>query len=91
MKCRLRSHSEMEFRHAARSQTGGAGKLTRALPYTQTGLRLDLRRERPDTVVEFTMSRSQWDDVRRNDIELVGIAAVRAQLGTARCSTSPAT
>lgn len=65
--------------------------VTRALPYTQTSSWRSLRRERADTVVEFTMSRSQWDEVRRNDIEIVGVAAVRAQLGTVRGTSSPAT
>jgi len=58
--------------------------VTSSLPYTQTGCSIQQRRERPDTMLEFAMSRAQWNAVRRNDIDLIGIDAARAQLKPAR-------
>lgn len=55
--------------------------VTRSLPYTYTGAELALRRDKPDTMLSFSMDRAQWTAQRRDDIELVGIPAVRAQLG----------
>ncbi|MEH3131572.1 MAG: GNAT family protein [Mycolicibacterium neoaurum] len=55
--------------------------VTRSLPYTYTGADLALRRDKPDTMLSFAMDRAQWTAQRRDDIELVGIPAVRAQLG----------
>ena len=59
-------------------------EVTGSLPYVQTGSWLQQRRERPDTMLEFAMSRAQWNTARREDIELIGIDAARAQLTTAR-------
>jgi hypothetical protein len=53
-------------------------------PYVQTGSSSQQRREHNDTMLEFTMRRTEWNIARRNDIELRGIDAVRIQLGTAR-------
>jgi len=58
--------------------------VTRSLPYVQTGSSLQQRRDRPDTMLEFAMSRAQWNTARREDIDLIGIVAARAQLTTAR-------
>ncbi len=58
--------------------------VTSSLPYVHTGSSLQQRRERPDTLLEFAMSRAQWNTARRNDIDLIGIDAARAQLKTAR-------
>lgn len=58
--------------------------VTSSLPYVPTGSSLQQRRERSDTMLEFTMSRAQWDTVHRNDIDLIGIDAARLQLDTAR-------
>jgi RimJ/RimL family protein N-acetyltransferase len=58
--------------------------VTGSLPYAQTGSSLQQRRERSDSMLEFTMSQAQWDTAHRNDIELIGIDAARLQLGTAR-------
>ncbi len=58
--------------------------VTRSVPYLQSGSSIQLRRERPDTMLEFTMRRAQWNTARRNDIDLIGIDAARAQLSTAR-------
>lgn len=55
--------------------------VTRSLPYTYTGAELALRRDKPDTMLSFSMDRGQWTAQRHDDIELVGIPAVRAQLG----------
>jgi RimJ/RimL family protein N-acetyltransferase len=58
--------------------------VTSSLPYVRTGSSLQQRRERPDTMLEFTMGRAQWNTALRNDIDLIGIDAGRAQLKTAR-------
>jgi RimJ/RimL family protein N-acetyltransferase len=58
--------------------------VTRSLPYTQTATTRETRRESPDTMVEFAMAPGQWATIRRDDIRLVGIEAVRAQLETTR-------
>lgn len=51
--------------------------VTRSLPYTSAGATEELRRDRPDTMLSFAMARSQWETVRRTDIELTGTEAVR--------------
>jgi RimJ/RimL family protein N-acetyltransferase len=51
--------------------------VTRSLPYTAEDATQEPRRDRPDTMLSFSMSRRQWQTVRRRDIELTGIAAVR--------------
>ena len=58
--------------------------VTRSLPYTHTGTSRPPRRGHPDTMLAFVMTSRQWTTVRRNDIQLNGIEAARAQLGTAR-------
>jgi RimJ/RimL family protein N-acetyltransferase len=58
--------------------------VTRSLPYTETGSTVEDRRGRPDTMVGFAMAPGRWATIRRDDIRLVGIEAVRAQLGTQR-------
>lgn len=58
--------------------------VTRSLPYTETGTTTETRRDRPDIMVAFTMTSGRWETVRRDDIHLVGIEAVRGQLGTQR-------
>jgi hypothetical protein len=58
--------------------------VTRSLPYVQTGTSSQQRRGHNDTMFEFTMRRAHWDTRTRNDIELRGVDAVRAQLDTAR-------
>ncbi|MCX2932422.1 GNAT family protein [Mycobacterium sp. CVI_P3] len=58
--------------------------VTRSLPYTETGTTVEQRRDRPDTMVEFTMTPGQWATIRRDDIRLVGIEGSRAQLGSQR-------
>lgn len=60
---------------------GASLGVTRALPYAETGTRTELRRGKPDTMVEFVMTSEQWKTVERTDIELTGIAAVREHLG----------
>ena len=66
----------------------GAGavpsKFALSLPYTETGTRRQPRRERSNTMVEFTMTPQQWATVRRDDIHLAGIDGTRAQLKTKR-------
>ena len=59
-------------------------RVTRSLPYIETGSSIQQRREHPDTMLEFAMSYAQWATVYRNDIELIGIDQARAQLRTAR-------
>lgn len=55
--------------------------VTRALPYAETATRTEQRRGQPDTMIEFAMTAERWDAVKRNDIHLVGMSAVREQLG----------
>ncbi|MGX9674853.1 GNAT family N-acetyltransferase [Mycobacterium sp. HM-7] len=58
--------------------------VTRSLPYAQTGSSRQSRRGVFDTMLEFTMSRAQWDPVRRSDIQLIGVDAVVDQLSLGR-------
>ncbi|MBB3750012.1 RimJ/RimL family protein N-acetyltransferase [Mycolicibacterium sp. BK634] len=58
--------------------------VTRSLPYVETGTTVEDRRDRPDTMVGFAMTPGRWATIRRNDIRLVGIEAVRGLLGTQR-------
>lgn len=58
--------------------------VTRSLPYAQTGSSRQSRRGVLDTMLEFTMTRGQWDTLRRNDIHLRGVNAVVDQLGLRR-------
>lgn len=58
--------------------------VTRSLPYTETGTVTDLRRDCPDTMIEFAMVPGQWAGIRRSDIRLAGIEPARGQLGTQR-------
>ncbi|MEZ0358308.1 GNAT family N-acetyltransferase [Mycobacterium sp. SA01] len=58
--------------------------VTRSLPYVETVRTVELRRDRPDTMVGFAMTPGRWATIRRDDIRLVGIEAVRGQLGTQR-------
>ena len=46
--------------------------VTRSLPYTEHGAVPEQRRDRPDTMLAFAMTRQQWQTIRRNDIQLVG-------------------
>lgn len=58
--------------------------VTRSLPYVQTGSSRRSRRGVFDTMLEFTMTRDQWETLRRNDIQLVGVDPVVDQLGLRR-------
>jgi len=58
--------------------------VTRSLPYVQTGSSRQSRRGVFDTMLEFTMTRAQWDQLQRRDIELIGIVPVVDQLGLRR-------
>jgi RimJ/RimL family protein N-acetyltransferase len=58
-------------------------RVTRSLPYTQDGAAQEQRRERPDTMLAFSMTRRQWQTVRRNDIGLTGVEPIREFLGAA--------
>ena len=58
--------------------------VTRSLPYTETGTTVEDRRRRPDTMVGFAMTPGRWATIRRDDIRLIGVEAVREQLGTQR-------
>jgi len=51
--------------------------VTRSLPYTEDGAYREMRRDREDTMLSFSMSRGQWETVRRNDIQIRGIGPVR--------------
>ncbi|MEN4449462.1 GNAT family protein [Mycobacterium sp. SM3041] len=58
--------------------------VTRSLPYVQTGSSRQSRRGVFDTMLEFTMTRAQWETLRRRDIELIGVDAVIDQLALRR-------
>ncbi len=58
--------------------------VTRSLPYARTGSSRQPRRGVFDTMLEFTMTRAQWETVRRGDIRLRGVDAVLDQLGLRR-------
>ncbi|WP_431239006.1 GNAT family N-acetyltransferase [Mycolicibacterium aichiense] len=63
---------------------GASLAVTRSLPYVETVRTVELRRDRPDTMVGFAMTPGRWATIRRDDIRLVGIDAVRGQLETQR-------
>ncbi len=48
-------------------------RVTRSLPYTEEVAVQEQRRDRPDTMLAFSMDRPHWQTVHRNDIELTGI------------------
>ncbi|BBZ57417.1 GNAT family N-acetyltransferase [Mycolicibacterium phocaicum] len=58
--------------------------VTRSLPYVQTGSSRQSRRGVFDTMLEFTMTRAQWETLRRRDIALIGVDAVIDQLALRR-------
>ncbi|TLH50330.1 GNAT family N-acetyltransferase [Mycolicibacterium aubagnense] len=58
--------------------------VTRSLPYTQAGTSRQSRRGVLEAMLEFTMTRDQWETVRRGDIRLVGVDAAIDQLGLRR-------
>ena len=51
--------------------------VTRSLGYEQIGHSRQLRRGVPDEQLEFRMPRTQWESIRRHDIEMSGIDAAR--------------
>lgn len=55
--------------------------VTRSLPYVRNGSSQHTRRDRADLLLHFAMSRERWLTVRRDDISLHGIEAVRTLLG----------
>jgi RimJ/RimL family protein N-acetyltransferase len=52
-------------------------RVTRSLPYTEDGPVQEERRDRPDTMLTFSMTQQQWQTARRNDIQLAGIGPIR--------------
>ena len=63
--------------------------VTKSLGYVETGRKRALRRDLPDQIVNFEMSRAHFATIRRADITLHGIEAVRDQLETERRSPGP--
>ncbi|KKF00348.1 GNAT family N-acetyltransferase [Mycolicibacterium obuense] len=55
--------------------------VTRSLPYMRNGSSQHTRRDCTDLLLHFAMSRERWLTVRRDDISLHGIEAVRTLLG----------
>ncbi len=55
--------------------------VTRKLGYSEEGRRRALRRDEPDEMIGFRMDRAHHNSIRRDDIELRGVAATRAFLG----------
>lgn len=63
---------------AAYDDNGPSLGVTASLGYTEAGRRRVVRRTSPAEMVGFRMSRGHWDQhVRRDDIELAGVAAAR--------------
>jgi len=58
--------------------------VTNSLGYSEVGRRRALRRDSPDLLLEFEMSREHFDTIRRDDITLHGVEAVRDLLQTGR-------
>ncbi len=58
-------------------------RLTRSLPYTETGTSTRPRRDQDDMMIEFAMTSARWQTIRRDDIRLKEIDAARSQLDTA--------
>jgi len=54
--------------------------VTQSLPYTKTATTREQRRDQLDTMLEFSMTAAQWNTIKRGDIQLIGISAVREQL-----------
>jgi RimJ/RimL family protein N-acetyltransferase len=55
-------------------------RVTRSLPYTEGSAVQQQRRNHLDTMMAFSMTRQQWQTVRRNDIDLQGMGAIRELL-----------
>jgi RimJ/RimL family protein N-acetyltransferase len=55
-------------------------RVTRSLPYTEDGTVQEQRRDHPDTMLAFSMTRQQWQTVRRTDIRVEGVGPVRELL-----------
>ncbi len=49
--------------------------VTRALGYEPNGSSIELRRDRADTQLHFRMTREQWEQRRRDDIQIDGLDA----------------
>lgn len=58
--------------------------VTKSLGYVETGRKRALRRNQPDELVNFEMRRDHFSTIRRDDITLHGIDAVRRLLETER-------
>jgi RimJ/RimL family protein N-acetyltransferase len=56
-------------------------RVTRSLPYTEGGATREMRRDHEDTMLSFSMTRSAWEPLRRNDIDVTGLEPVRDFLG----------
>lgn len=56
-------------------------RVTKSLPYTEQRSVREIRRDRPDTMLAFTMNREQWQTIRRSDIQLAGTESIREFLG----------
>jgi len=56
-------------------------RVTRSLPYVEQGAAQAQRRDQSDTMLAFAMTRGQWRDIERDDIDLTGIERVREFLG----------
>jgi len=56
-------------------------RVTRSLPYTEQCSVREIRRDRPDTMLAFTMGREQWQTVQRGEIQLAGTESTREFLG----------
>jgi RimJ/RimL family protein N-acetyltransferase len=51
--------------------------VSRSLGYVENGNRLELRRSKPDRMVDLKLDRARWAASRRDDIEIEGLDACR--------------
>lgn len=74
---------------AAHDDNAASIGVTRALGYRPNGNELVASPEGPRVLENFVMERSDFDAIRRDDIELVGAAAVLELFGTERPPVGP--
>lgn len=57
--------------------------VSRKVGYAEDGIRRQLRRDKPGTLVRLRLSRAQWAAGRRDDIEIIGLEPCLPLLGLA--------
>ncbi|MGY4649582.1 hypothetical protein ACVWWN_003378 [Mycobacterium sp. URHB0021] len=54
-----------------------SSRVARSLPYTEDNPVQEQRRDRPDTMLRFSMPQQQWQTARRSDIQFAGIGQIQ--------------